>query len=85
MQISRNISPDENDCTLFFEKDKCANDPCLNVQDSEAEAEAAASAVAVAAISSDEMVGSGLGSAISEAKPFEGTKSVTSEYALFII
>ncbi|XP_015168896.1 uncharacterized protein [Solanum tuberosum] len=69
VQISRNISPDESDCTLFFEKDKRANDPCLNVQDSEAEA--AASAVAVAAISSDEIVGNGLGSAISEAKTFE--------------
>ncbi|KAF3615329.1 hypothetical protein FXO38_26575 [Capsicum annuum] len=79
VQISRNISPDENDCTLFFEKDKCANDPCLNVQDSEAEAEAAASAVAVAAISSDEMVGSGLGSAISEAKPFEGDQQLSSQ------
>ncbi|XP_049383577.1 uncharacterized protein LOC125847897 isoform X2 [Solanum stenotomum] len=78
VQISRNISPDESDCTLFFEKDKRANDPCLNVQDSEAEAEAAASAVAVAAISSDEIVGNGLGSAISEAKTFEGDQQLSS-------
>lgn len=79
VQISRNISPDESDCTLFFEKDKCANDPCLNVQDSEAEAEAAASAVAVAAISNDEIVGNGLGSAISEAKNFEGDQQLSSQ------
>ncbi|KAJ8567250.1 hypothetical protein K7X08_019458 [Anisodus acutangulus] len=79
VQISRNISPDESDCTLFFEKDKRANDPCLNVQDSEAEAEAAASAVAVAAISSDEIVGNGLGSAISEAKTFEGDQQLSSQ------
>ncbi|KAJ8546155.1 hypothetical protein K7X08_018738 [Anisodus acutangulus] len=78
VQISRNISPDESDCALFFEKDKRANDPCLNVQDSEAEAEAAASAVAVAAISSDEIVGNGLGSAISEAKTFEGDQQLSS-------
>lgn len=85
VQISRNISPDESDCTLFFEKDKRANDSCVNVQDCEAEAEAAASAVAVAAISSDEIVGNGLGSAISEAKTFEGTDVEISQCALFII
>lgn len=79
VQISRNISPDESDCTLFFEKDKRANDPCLTVQDCEAEAEAAASAVAVAAISSDEIVGNGLGSAISEAKTFEGDQQLSSQ------
>ncbi|XP_016497546.2 uncharacterized protein LOC107816357 [Nicotiana tabacum] len=79
VQISRNISPDESDCTLFFEKDKRANDPCVNVQDCEAEAEAAASAVAVAAISSDEIVGNGLGSAISEAKTFEGDQQLSSQ------
>ncbi|MCD9637611.1 hypothetical protein HAX54_020989 [Datura stramonium] len=79
VQISRNISTDESDCALFFEKDKHANDPCLNVQDCEAEAEAAASAVAVAAISSDEIVGNGLGSAISEAKTFEGDQQLSSQ------
>ncbi|XP_059293651.1 uncharacterized protein LOC132046866 isoform X1 [Lycium ferocissimum] len=89
VQISRNISPDESECTLFFEKDKRANDPCLNVQDKRAndpclnvqdsEAEAAASAVAVAAISSDEIVGNGLGSAISEAKTFEGDQQLSSQ------
>ncbi|CAN4082898.1 unnamed protein product [Withania somnifera] len=79
VQISRNISPDENDCTLYFEKDKRASDPCLNIQDCEAEAEAAASAVAVAAISSDEIVGNGLGSAISEAKTLEGDRQLSSQ------
>ncbi|CAN4079656.1 unnamed protein product [Withania somnifera] len=79
VQISCNISPDESDCTLFVEQDKRANDPCLNGQDCEDEAEAAASAVAVAAISSDEIVGNGLGSAISEAKTFDGDQQLSSQ------
>lgn len=71
IQISHNLSVAENDCTLFFKKDKQTDDSCVHLQDSEAEAEAAASAVAVAAISNDEVVGSGIGSvAISDSKSF---------------
>lgn len=61
IQLSHNLPRAENDCSLFFEKEKCASDPCDRLEDCEAEAEAAASAVAVAAISSDEIVGNGLG------------------------
>lgn len=61
IQLSHNLPGAENDCSLFFEKEKCASDPCDRLEDCEAEAEAAASAVAVAAISSDEIVGNGLG------------------------
>lgn len=65
-QISRNLSAPDDNCTLFFEKGKHSNDSCIHLEDCEAAAEAAASAVAVAAITSDEVVASGLGtSAIS--------------------
>ncbi|KAL3813614.1 hypothetical protein ACJIZ3_014882 [Penstemon smallii] len=63
VQMTRNFPVSENDSSLFFEKEKHPSDSCAPLQDSEAEAEAAASAVAVAAISSDEIVGNGLGSA----------------------
>ncbi|KAG8384388.1 hypothetical protein BUALT_Bualt04G0112900 [Buddleja alternifolia] len=62
LQMSRNFPVSENENSLFFEKEKHLSDSCVPLQDSEAEAEAAASAVAVAAISSDEIVGNGLGS-----------------------
>ncbi|XAR57797.1 hypothetical protein NMG60_11026063 [Bertholletia excelsa] len=71
IQISHNLSAAESDTTLFFEKDKLQNEVCL--EDCEAEAEAAASAVAVAAISSDETVGSVLGTtavSVSDSKNF---------------
>lgn len=61
IQIPHNLSAAENDCSLFFEKEKHSNESCANLEDCEAEAEAAASAVAVAAISNDEIVGNGLG------------------------
>ncbi|XWS29853.1 hypothetical protein CRYUN_Cryun24cG0065600 [Craigia yunnanensis] len=57
IQIPHNLSTTENDCTLFFEKEKHSNEACVHLEDCEAEAEAAASAVAVAAITSDEIVG----------------------------
>ncbi|XP_061337768.1 uncharacterized protein LOC133284711 [Gastrolobium bilobum] len=65
MQMSHNLAGSDNDCSLFFDKEKHGNgneshghiEDC----DAEAEAEAAASAVAVAAISSDEIVGNVLG------------------------
>lgn len=73
IQISQSLSVAENDCALFFKKDKQTDDSCVHLQDSEAEAEAAASAVAVAAISNDEVVGNGIGSvAISDSKSFGG-------------
>ncbi|KAL5754914.1 hypothetical protein ACOSP7_023134 [Xanthoceras sorbifolium] len=75
IQIPHNISAAENDCTLFFDKEKHSNESCVNLEDCEAEAEAAASAIAVAAISSDEVVGSGLGTctvSVSETKSFGG-------------
>nr|KYP43876.1 Switch-associated protein 70 [Cajanus cajan] len=63
MQISHNLTGSENDCSLFFDKEKHSNESHGHLEDcdAEAEAEAAASAVAVAAISSDEIVGNGLG------------------------
>lgn len=75
IQISHNLSQPENDCsTLFFGKDKHPNESCSHLEDCEAEAEAAASAVAAAAISSDEIVGNGLGSvSLSDAKSFRDT------------
>ncbi|KAF8023152.1 hypothetical protein BT93_F0600 [Corymbia citriodora subsp. variegata] len=72
VQVSHKISAAEDGCNIFFEKDKNSGEPCVHLEDSEAEAEAAASAVAVAAISSDEIVGSGLGRSVSvsDAKTF---------------
>ena len=61
MQIPHKLSGAENDCHLFFEKEKHHSESRTRIEDSEAEAEAAASAVAVAAISSDEIVTNGLG------------------------
>ncbi|RDX92024.1 hypothetical protein CR513_25899, partial [Mucuna pruriens] len=63
MQISHNLTGSGNDCSLFFDKEKHGNESHGHLEDcdAEAEAEAAASAVAVAAISSDEIVGNGLG------------------------
>ncbi|KAI9198099.1 hypothetical protein LWI28_010106 [Acer negundo] len=75
IQIPHNISAAENDCNLFFDKEKHSNESCVNLEDCEAEAEAAASAIAVAAISSDEVVGNGLGTcpvSVSETKSFGG-------------
>ncbi|PIA56454.1 hypothetical protein AQUCO_00700648v1 [Aquilegia coerulea] len=75
--IEHNLSALEDDCSLFFEKDKHLNESCVDHEDSEAEAEAeaAASAVAVAAISSDEIVGSGCSVSVSEAKSFVGAEN----------
>lgn len=76
MQISHNLSGAENECGLLFEKEKHPAKSCVHLEDCEAEAEAAASAVAVAAISSDEIVGNGLGAcsiSVSESKSFRGT------------
>jgi len=63
MQMTHNLAGSDNDCSLFFDKEKHSNKSHGHLEDcdAEAEAEAAASAVAVAAISSDEIVGSGLG------------------------
>ncbi|KAH9711863.1 hypothetical protein KPL71_019882 [Citrus sinensis] len=75
IQISHNLSTPENDCTIFFDKEKNTSESCVNLEDCEAEAEAAASAIAVAAISSDEVVGNGLGTgsvSASETKNFGG-------------
>ncbi|OMO56697.1 hypothetical protein CCACVL1_26358 [Corchorus capsularis] len=75
IQISRNLSAAENDCTLFFEKEKHSNDSCVHLEDCEAEAEAAASAVAVAAITNDEIVSNGMGTctvSASDTKSFRG-------------
>ncbi|XP_030538860.1 uncharacterized protein LOC115746991 isoform X3 [Rhodamnia argentea] len=72
VQVSHKLSATEDGCNIFFEKDKNSGEPCVHLEDSEAEAEAAASAVAVAAISSDEIVGNGLGRSVSvsDAKTF---------------
>ncbi|KAJ4966495.1 hypothetical protein NE237_018344 [Protea cynaroides] len=73
--IDHNLSASQNDCTLFFEKEKHPDQSCIHLGDPEAEAEAAASAVAVAAISSDEIVGNGVGAcsvSVSDAKSFGG-------------
>ncbi|KAL6993746.1 hypothetical protein U1Q18_011863 [Sarracenia purpurea var. burkii] len=74
IEISHNLSANESECTLFFEKDnKHQNESCVHLEDCEAQAEAAASAVAVAAISSDEIVGNGLGTcsiSVSDSKGF---------------
>ncbi|XP_043715296.1 uncharacterized protein LOC122663725 isoform X2 [Telopea speciosissima] len=73
--IDHNLSAAQNDCTLFFEKEKQPDESCIHLEDPEAEAEAAASAVAVAAISSDEIVGNDLGAcsvSVSDAKSFGG-------------
>lgn len=78
MQISHNLSGSDNDCSLFFDKEKHGNGSHGHLEDcdAEAEAEAAASAVAVAAISSDEIVGNGLGTCsvpASDGKSFVAT------------
>lgn len=73
MQMSHNLTGSDNDCSLFFDKVKHGNESHGHLEDCEAEAEAAASAVAVAAISSDEIVGNGLGTcsvSVSECKNF---------------
>ncbi|KAF8410056.1 hypothetical protein HHK36_002578 [Tetracentron sinense] len=59
--ISHNLTAAESNCTSFFEKEKHLDESCIHLGDPEAEVKAAASAVAVAAISSDEIVGNGLG------------------------
>lgn len=72
MQLSHNLSASEN---LLFEKEKHTTESCVHLEDCEAEAEAAASAVAVAAISSDEIVGNGLGAcsvSVPDTKSFGG-------------
>ncbi|KAI4327457.1 hypothetical protein L6164_019917 [Bauhinia variegata] len=75
LQISHNLTGSENDCSIFFDKEKHSSESRGHLEDceAEAEAEAAASAVAVAAISSDEIVGNGLGTCalpVSDAKSF---------------
>ncbi|KAK7263127.1 hypothetical protein RJT34_30712 [Clitoria ternatea] len=75
MQISHSLTGSDNDCSLFFDKEKHGNESHGHLEDcdAEAEAEAAASAVAVAAISSDEIVGNGLGTcsvSVSDGKSF---------------
>ncbi|XP_038721755.1 uncharacterized protein LOC120013865 isoform X2 [Tripterygium wilfordii] len=73
IQISHNLSATDNDCSLFFENDKHSNESYVHMEDPEAEAEAAASAIAVAAISSDDIVGNGLGKcsiSVSDTKSF---------------
>lgn len=75
MQLSHNLAGSDNDCSLFFDKEKHGNGSHGHLEDcdAEAEAEAAASAVAVAAIGSDEIVGNRLGTcsvSISDAKSF---------------
>ncbi|KAK7386447.1 hypothetical protein VNO78_26677 [Psophocarpus tetragonolobus] len=75
MQMSHNLPGSDKDCSLFFDKEKHGNESHGRIEDcdAEAEAEAAASAVAVAAISSDEIVGNGLGTCsvpASDAKSF---------------
>ncbi|XP_031254410.1 uncharacterized protein LOC116112415 isoform X2 [Pistacia vera] len=75
IQIAHNISAAKSDCTLFFDKEKHSNETCVNLED--CEAEAAASAIAVAAISSDEIIGNGLGTcsaSVSETKSFGGAE-----------
>ncbi|MBA0833914.1 hypothetical protein Goarm_006321, partial [Gossypium armourianum] len=70
IQIPRNLSAAENDCTLFFEKEKHPVESCVHMED--CEAEAAASAVAVAAITSDEIVGNGMSACIVSASDNKG-------------
>ncbi|XP_065874928.1 uncharacterized protein [Euphorbia lathyris] len=75
IQISHNLASAENDCSLFFEKEKRSNETCAHLVDCEAEAEAAASAIAVAAISSDEIVDNRIGAgpiSASDSKNFSG-------------
>ncbi|KAK9109192.1 hypothetical protein Sjap_017252 [Stephania japonica] len=74
--VDHKLSSIESDCALFFEKAKHPNESCVHLEDPEAEAqaEAAASAVAVAAITTDEIVGNGLGVtvSVSDTKSFVG-------------
>lgn len=73
MQIPHNLAGSDNDCSLFFDKEKHSNESHGHLEDCEAEAEAAASAVAVAAISTDEIVENGLDASsvtVSDAKSF---------------
>lgn len=77
MQLSCSLGGAENDCDILFEKEKHTTKACVHLEDCEAEAEAAASAVAVAAISSDEIVGNGLGTcsvSVSDTKSFGSTR-----------
>ncbi|XP_008805265.2 uncharacterized protein LOC103718296 isoform X2 [Phoenix dactylifera] len=71
VKIDRNLLAANNDCNMFFDKEKHPDEPCPNLEDPEAEAEAAASAVAVAAITNDEVVGSDMHpTSASDAKSF---------------
>ncbi|KAM1091236.1 hypothetical protein ACFX2J_018544 [Malus domestica] len=72
MQLSHNLSADENDCGLLFEKEKHTAESCVHLEDCESEAEAAASAVAVAAISSDEIGGNSLGACSGSVADIDG-------------
>ncbi|XP_022751278.1 uncharacterized protein LOC111299986 isoform X2 [Durio zibethinus] len=72
IQIPHNLSAAENDCTLFFGKEKHSSESCVLLEDCEAEAEAAASAVAVAAITSDEIVGNGTNTCTDSASDNKG-------------
>lgn len=75
VQLSHSLGGAETDCDILFEKEKHTTKTGVHLEDSEAEAEAAASAVAVAAISSDDIVGNGLGTcpvSVSDTKSFDG-------------
>lgn len=93
MQISHNLAGSDNDCSLFFDKEKHGTESRGHLEecDAEAEAEAAASAVAVAAIGSDEIVGNGLGTcsvSVSDAKSFVAAdidRAVAGEFFPLII
>ncbi|KAJ6846961.1 uncharacterized protein M6B38_284140 [Iris pallida] len=66
------ITAINNDCTMFFDKQRNPNESCTQLEDPEAEAEAAASAVAVAAITNnDDIVGNRLGAcSVPDSKSF---------------
>ncbi|KAI4386690.1 hypothetical protein MLD38_004601 [Melastoma candidum] len=77
VQMTR--KPADDDCSIFFDKEKSSSDPYPELEDCEAEAEAAASAVAVAAIGSDEIIGIGNGLSagtisVSDTKVFRATE-----------
>lgn len=73
-QISqKKLSGTEDDCTLFFGKEKL-NESCVRLADCEAAAAASAVAIAAAAISNDEIVGNALSTcsvAVTESKTFD--------------
>ncbi|XXG70837.1 hypothetical protein AAC387_Pa07g0230 [Persea americana] len=75
VSLGNTLPASGSECTISFDKEKQPDASCVQIEDPEAEAEAAASAIAVAAISSDDLVVTGLGASsvsVSDTRGFGG-------------